>query len=248
MAEFPHLTKAPIVEALIFFQADASASWKPETLRTDLAPLWPDHAEIQEMQAVKMELRIKDGQDPQQEITTPGFHGLIFRSKTQPTVYQARRDGFIASWLKPYPDWEEFQRDAIAQWERYAKAVGSPALHSVLVKFINRLEFPLGEFTPEQYFTTHPSTPSKLGWKFMNFVQQVEYTVPGTNYGVQTVLSRAFDVVPELVAFILDIEVKLREPLSATERPLGDVFTEMRNLKNEAFFNLLTEQAWQRYL
>lgn len=249
MADFPHLSKAPIVEALIFFQADASASWKPETLRAELAPLWPEHTEVQEMHAFKMEMKLEKGKEPIQEVTTPGIEGLMFRSKERPTVYQARRDGFIASWLKPYPDWDEFQSDAVAQWERYASVVGLPALHSVLVKFINRLEFPLGDFTPERYFTTHPAKLPNLGWKFSNLAQQVEYAVPGTNFGVQTVLARAFDNAPaELVAFILDIEVKLREPLTATDRALDDVLGEMRCLKNEAFFNLLTEQAWQRYL
>ena len=199
------------------------------------------------MQIVKMEVKFEKGQEPKQEVTTPGIEGLMFRSETNPTVYQARRDGFIASWLKPYPDWETFQQDAIAQWERYANAVGSPALHSVIVRFINRLEFPLAEFSPEGYLTTHPSTPSKLGWKVANFVQQSDYAVPGTNYGVQTVLARAFDTTPDMVAFILDIEVKLREPLTATERPIGEVLAEMRSLKNTAFFGLLTEHAWQRY-
>lgn len=200
------------------------------------------------MQTVRMAVRLENGQEPKQEVTLPGIEGLMFRSKTQPTVYQARRDGFIASWLTPYPDWETFQRDAVAQWERYAAVVGSPAMHSVIVKFINRLEFPLSDFLAERYFTTHPSRPPTLDWLFANFVQQVEYAVPGTNYGVQTVFARAFDVAPELLAFILDIEVKLREPLAATERPLGDLLGEMRHLKNKAFFGLLTKDAWQRYL
>ena len=200
------------------------------------------------MHAFKMEMKLEKGKEPKQEVTTPGIEGLMFRSKHHPTVYQARRDGFIASWLRPYPDWDEFQRDAVAQWERYASVVGSPALHSVLVKFINRLEFPSGEFTPERFFTTHPAKLPKLGWKFANLAQQVEYAVPGTNYGVQTVLARAFDNAPaELVAFILDIEVKLREPLAATDHRLCDALREMRALKNEAFFNMLTEHAWRRY-
>jgi uncharacterized protein (TIGR04255 family) len=248
MADFPHLTHSPIVEALIFFQADASASWELETLRAELAPLWPDHREVQEMHTFKMEMKMEKGKEPKQEVTTPGIEGLMFRSKERPTVYQARRDGFIASWLNPYPDWKEFQSDAVAQWERYASVVGSPALHSVLVKFINRLEFPLGEFTPEGYFTTLPATPPNLRWRLVNFIQQAEYAVPGTNYVVQTMLARAFDNAPETVAFILDIEVKLREPLTATGRALDDVLREMSCLKNEAFFNLLTERARQGYL
>lgn len=248
MPEFPHLTHAPIVEALIFFQADVSAAWQPEALRAKLAPLWPDHTEVQEMRAVKMEVRFEQGQEPKQEVTLPGIEGLMFRSKTQSTVYQIRRDGFIASWLKPYPEWETFERDAVACWERYADVVGRPALHNMFVRFINRLEFPAADFSKDRYFTTHPSPPPSLDWRFLNFSQQAEYLVPGTNYAVQTVLARAFDTAPESVAFILDIEVKLREPVVAKEHAFGEVLGEMRNLKNKAFFGLLTEDAWRRYV
>ena len=199
------------------------------------------------MRAVRMEVRFEQGQEPKQEVTLPGIEGLMFRSATRPTVYQARRDGFIASWLKPYPDWETFQCDAVTQWERYAKAIGSPVLHSVIVRFINRLEFPLEGFEAERYFTTHPPRPPSLDWKFASFMQQVEYAVPDTSCVVQTVLGRAFDTASELLAFTLDIEVRLREPLTAAERPLGDVLGDMRSLKNKAFFGLLTEQAWRKY-
>ncbi len=200
------------------------------------------------MQTFKMEFKVAPGKEPKQEISSPGIDGLMFRSKSKPTVYQARRDGFIASWLKPYPEWETFQADAVACWERYAHAVGSPILHSVVLKFINRMDFPASDFSAKRYFTTHPTPPPKLGWEVGNFVQQAEYLVPGTAYAVQTVLTRAFDAAPELMAFVLDIEVKLREPISATEDRLSAVLGEMRKLKNRAFFGILTKQAWQRYV
>lgn len=247
MPEFPHLNHAPIVEALIFFQADVSASWKPEALRTELAPLWPDHTEVQELRMVKIEFRAGPAKQPQKEVAVPAVAGLMFRSKTKPTVYQARSDGFIASWLKPYPDWETFQADAVAYWERYAQAVGLPVLHSVMVKFINRVEFPQSGFSPKQYFTTHPPPPPKLGWQMANFVQQVEHIVPSTPYVVQTLLARAFDSAPGTLAFVLDIEVNLREPITPPESRLTNVLPEMRKLKNQAFFSILTPKAWKRY-
>ncbi len=248
MPEFPHLKNAPIVEALIFFQADASASWKPDVLAEELKALWPEHDEIQKMQTLKVELKVSPGEQPKQDVTSPGIDGLMFRSKSKPTVLQARRDGFIASWLKPYPNWETFQADAIERWERYSDVIGSPTLHGVLVKFINRLEFPLSEFLPNEYMTMHPTPPPSLGWQFTNFAQQTDFQVPGTPFAVQTVLARAFDATPELLAFILDIEVKVREPLSAIDRSLDEVLAEMRNLKNTAFFGMLTERAWRGYL
>ncbi len=247
MPDFPHLNPAPIVEALIFFQADASASWKPETLRSELAPLWPAHTEVQELRMVKIEFRVGPPKEPPQDSITPGVEGLIFRSKSSPTVYQARRDGFVASWLKPYPDWETFQADAVARWEQYARAVGLPVLHSVMVKFINRVEFPKSDFSPKRYFTTHPPPPPKLGWEVGNFEQKAEYLVSGTSYAVQTVLARAFDAAPDSLAFVLDIEVRLRDPITAPEDRLGAVLPEMRRLINKAFFGILTKKAWEKY-
>ena len=248
MPEFPNLTRAPIIEALVFFQADASASWEPRKLRAELIALWPDHTEIQEVQSVMMEFRIGDGETPPQELKQSGVEGLIFRSKTKPTVYQVRRDGFIASWLHPYQNWDAFRDDATTQWERYALQSGISNLHSIFVRFINRVEFPIENFSPEDYFTVFPKRPSGIDWQVSNFVQQVEYAIPSTNFIIQTTLTRAFDAAPNLVAFILDTEVKLRTPLSATNASPIEVLAQMRGIKNQAFFGTLTERAWQRYM
>jgi uncharacterized protein (TIGR04255 family) len=249
MPEFPHLANAPIVEALIFFQADVSAFWNlksSDELRPLFGSLWPDHAEIQEMRRFTVSLQVKGGEEPKQEFASPGLDGLMYRSSSKQTVYQARRDGFIASWLKPYPDWEAFQGDAVENWERYAQLVGLPVLHSVLVKFINRLEFPK-DSPLMQNFTTPPSTPPKLQWEMGQFTQQAEYLVPHTPYTVQTALTRTLDVAPELSAFVLDIEVKMREPITASEHRVDEVLGQMRVLKNNAFFGILTKAGWQRY-
>jgi uncharacterized protein (TIGR04255 family) len=247
MTEFTHLSHAPIVEGLIFFQANAAAHWSPGKVKADFAAVCSDHTEIQEMHPVQIELKAEVGKEPHQKVSFPGVEGFFFRSKAHPTVYQVRRDGFTASWLKPYPSWEIFSANALSMWERYRKVLQEPDLHTVIVRFINRLEFPQAEFRLANYFTTPPQPPPALNWKFHGFTQQALFAVPDSGCVVQATLAQAFDAAPETHAFILDLEIKLKEPLSYTGRKLDEVLAEMRGLKNAAFFGMLTDAALERY-
>ncbi len=247
MPIFPHLSRAPIVEALIFFQANAAAHWSPEKAKKDFAAIWPEHTEIQEMRPMEMKVIAKAGEEPRQQVRFLDADGFFFRSKTQPTVYHVRRDGFAVSWLNPYPDWETFEAHALESWAHYVEAMQGPELHTVVVRFINRLEFPQADFKLATYFTAPPQPPPTLNWKFHNFTQQALYAVPDSGCLVQATLAQAFDAAPDTLAFILDLEIKLKEPLAATGRDLGETLAEMRVLKNAGFFGMLTATALERY-
>lgn len=163
-------------------------------------------------------------------------------------VHQARRDGYAFSKLAPYEDWSALVAGALAGWADYSAVLEPEELHAVAVRFINRVSFPLEEFKLARYFTTPPVPPPRLPWHFHGFVHQSIYGVPDSPCAVQVIIARAFDgLSPESVPFLIDIEVTLKEPLTALAKSLEDVLTEMRELKNQAFFHLLTEEALQSY-
>jgi uncharacterized protein (TIGR04255 family) len=247
MPEICHLSRAPIVEALVNFQANAARLWKPEEVRPTLAARWPDHAEIQELRPVQIEVT----QTPQGALppkVTSQMQGFIFRSATQLSVHQARRDGYTFSRLTPYEDWAALESGALGGWADYQAVLKPEELHAVAVRFINRVEFPLEGFRLARFFTTPPVSPPDLGWQFHGFMHQTFYAVPGSPCVVKVVLAPAFEgALGDAVAFIMDVEVTLRESLAATGRGLDAVLAEMHDLKNKAFFHLLTEEALHTY-
>ncbi len=248
MPEICHLSRAPIVEALVNFQANAARLWKPEDVRPALATHWPEHREIQEIRPVEIEVT-QTPQGPLPPKVTSQMQGFIFRSATQTSVvHQARRDGYTFSRLEPYEDWRVLEAGALAGWADYRAVLEPEELHGVAVRFINRVEFPLEGFKLARFFTTPPVSPPDLGWQFHGFIHQTFYAVPGSPCVVKVILTPAFDATPgDSVAFIMDIEVTLKESLAATGRELESVLAEMHELKNQAFFHLLTEEALQSY-
>ena len=247
MSETCHLSSAPIVEALVNYQANAARLWKPDEIRPALAVRWPEHADIQELRPVQIEVtQTPEGQLPPK--VTSEMQGFIFRSATQRSAHQARRDGYTFSRLEPYEDWSSLEAGASAGWADYKEVLEPEELHAVAVRFINRVKFPLDGFKLARYFTTPPVAPPDLGWQFHGFMHESLYGVPDSPCVVKVIMVRAFDgASPGSVPFIIDIEVTLKESLAATGRRLDTVLAEMRNLKNKAFFNLLTPEALQTY-
>lgn len=247
MPKICQLSRAPIIEALVNFQANAARFWKPEEVRPALVARWPDHGDIQELRPVQIEMT----QTPQGQLpltVTSEMQGLIFRSATQPSAHQARRDGYTFSRLKPYEDWPALEAGALAGWKDYQAVLKPEELHTVTVRFINRVEFPLEDFRLARFFTAPPVPPPDLGWRFHGFMHQNFYAVPDSSCMVKVIFASAFEPTPEKsVAFILDIEVTQKESLAATGKAIGAVLAEMHDLKNKAFFHLLTEEALLTY-
>jgi uncharacterized protein (TIGR04255 family) len=248
MPEICHLSRAPIVEALVNFQANAARLWNPENVRPALSACWPEYAEIQELRPVQIEVKqTPQGQLPP-EVTFPAMEGFIFRSKTLPVVHQARRNGYTFSRLEPYEDWNSLEVGAITGWTDYKGVLEPEDLHAVAVRFINRVKFPLEGFKLARYFTTPPIPPPDLGWQFHGFMHESLYAVPDSPCVVKVIIAPAFDgALPEALSFIIDIEVTLKESLPALGKSMEAILEEMHNLKNKAFFNLLTEETIQAY-
>jgi len=247
MSEICHLSHAPIVEALVNFQANAARMWKPQEVRLALTACWPSHDDIQEIHPVQIEVtQTLQGQLPPK--VTSEMQGFIFRSTSQPSVHQARRDGYTFSRLKPYEDWSALEAGALAGWVNYQAVLEPEELHTVAVRFINRVTFPLEGFKLARYFTAPPTPPPDLGWQFNGFMHQSLFLVPDSPCAVRISLARELVTTPgDSVAFIVDIEVTLKESMAATGRRLAEILEEMHDLKNKAFFHSLTKDALQTY-
>ena len=88
-----------------------------------------------------------------------------------------------------------------------------------------------------------------MGWQVPGFMHQTIYAVPKSPGAVKTTVAPAFEETStNMLAVILDIEVTLKESLTFEGRSLKKILEEMRDLKNKAFFSLLTPEALQQYI
>lgn len=248
MPDTRYLSRAPIVEALIRFQANAAENWRSSRVIDVVRAAWPEHTQIQELQHVELEFTAEAGRMAGQKIKVPEVDGFLLRAPDRQTAFQVRRDGLIVSWLAPYSDWTAFRTAAFESWAKFRQILSPGELHAVSVRYVNKLEFPLENFQLADFLVVSPAKPPEIAnWSVLGFQHFTLLEVPDTGFVVQ-VISTQIDGRPGFASFILDIEVRAKESLAATGRTAEDSLEEMRKLKDQAFFSMLTTKAIDSYL
>lgn len=252
MPEPTRLNHPPIVEALLHFRANASRRWSQGGIKELALSLFPSHTQVQEQNELQVELALGEAGfgNPVRGVKKSQGSAYMMRSNTEPTVHQVRRDGYSYSRLTPYEDWECFVTAAKTGWKKYADAIDPEELDRVVVRFINRLDFPLDEFRvdPDSFLTNAPRPPGTSGWEFASFSHSYALTVPDAPCVVNFNLAKLTEAGQERFAsMLLDIEVLLTQPLSALGMSVDEALYMMRQIKNEAFFHSLTDKGLSRY-
>lgn len=236
------------MEALIRFQANSAEHWKAEDVRHELLRVWPDHENVHESRAIKMEVTQQQGKEPTQSLSSPEVEAYVFRGSAKQTVYQARRDGLIVSWLAPYSTWAIFREAALKAWAEFRQVLAPKELHSVSMRYVNNLQFWAGDFILNEFFTAPPAQPADVSdWRSFGFQHATVYGVPNSPFAVRTIFTR-LEGTPEMTSFLLDIEVNLTDSLTAFGRTAEECLEEMHKIKNRAFFSMLTQKAIDRYV
>lgn len=242
------LAHPPVIEALLNFQANAVAGWNGEGMEQKAKVLFPTHSKVQMLQEINVQFT---GGKEEGGVAHAPIQGFMLRSSLVPTVHQVRRDGYAFSQLKPYTNWEAFVEAAMNGWRIYSDAFKPGELQRVALRFINRLDFPLDEFRQnrDEFLTIAPRVPAGLDWGFAGFQQGNVYAPADSPCLVKVQLMRVIEAGNTAsAAILLDTEVVLKEPLAALDLTVSQVLLEMRRLKNDAFFGILTPKALERYV
>jgi len=248
MADYQHLNHAPVIEAILGFQADISKEWNPDVMRAGLSKHYPDFPKIQEQRDFESKFTMSPGKDPESIATIHGVRGFILHGNDGGSAIQIRRDGFAFSQLKPYPDWDRFVDNAMSQWKISADWFGIDSPHSVFLRFINRLSYPIEDFKFADYFEHPPKPPMGTSWRFNSFREHNVYVSEDDRFLVESVFSRTGDPSPQKkVDFLLDLTIKPTESLAESGNSIESLLPEMRKLKNNAFFAKLTEPGLEPY-
>src|SRR5713226_3799339 len=142
MQTYPHLRKAPIVEAVIDIRVKLRSDFDMAVflpLRTKLAVKYPQVGEGSDFQ---LSTEWKPGTEPRAsgQVGTVRLH--LLRSQDGKQVVQFRRDGFSFSRLNPYSSWEEVFAEAWSLWKLYIETAKPLGISRLAVRYINRLPLP----------------------------------------------------------------------------------------------------------
>lgn len=240
---FEQLPSAPIVEAVIHWQAPAGKTLDKDALRKELVSRFPDYQlhDQQEFDA-KMQASV-DGVELRQQTRWGGYR--LTGKGAEPYVIQFKPNGIAFSRLKPYDQWETFLEAALPFWNAYLKFAEPPVIDRLGVRFINQIAL-TGTEGYSSYLRPLPTCPAGIDLANESFFYQDSYRVPGYPYHVnwvRTVPSTAF----EDKALIVDIDVWTQRLASLEHEVLTNHLAEMRNIKDRLFFACMTDQAIERF-
>jgi uncharacterized protein (TIGR04255 family) len=247
---FPHLQKAPVVEAVLDFRAPAAVALDQATMQAQLAAQLPDYPKILGQRMVESTFKSEAGKSPEASARDLGWVGFDCRTADEKQVAQFHKDGFAFSRLDPYQNWELFTQEALRLWRLHLELAQPEEIKRIGVRFINRMLFPVqgGKANLKNYLTTPPVNPKGLELPMVNFLHQELRTIPSTVYALNlTKIMQPVERSASQLALILDVDVFTAVPLRPNDPSLGEHLNKMRWLKNKAFFASVTAKAIETF-
>lgn len=246
LKEVKHLSRAPIVEAVIDFRTSPAYKGDSDQFREHFKQqvqgyehTAPQHV----MLPVNTGVSPISGAPQMPFFLTGPWKGDSFRSADNLQTVQFQSDGFIFSRLRPYVDWESFENEAMRLWTAYSEYVKPELIHRAAVRFINRIEMQEDSARPDKFLRASPRPLD--GFAIPNaFLHQESYSVPETNFEITVVrTTQRSRQIPSLGALILDIAAYTRSPIECSAASIQDTLPQLRTLKNNVFFSSVTEES-----
>lgn len=240
---FPHLSKAPIAEAVIEIRANAETEWTEEVISPALRERTRDYPNVISERATLQQFQLQPGAEIEVRKPTVSWRGLRCSWADGLQVSQFYRDLFSFSRLKPYTTWNEFQKEAIRLLKIHQGLARCSTVVRIGVRFINRIEVPINGLAIDKYLTIAPREVA-LGnhLSLMGFFHQDNLAVPGHPYAVTLTrtIQGPLDVAKTIAGVILDIDVFSLVAMEFDLETIADHLDKMRWVKNKIFFASIT--------
>lgn len=247
--QFPHLSHAPIVEAVVDIRARAEEPWEESAIQARLKAQLPDYPQVDSHREFRHEFKVAPGQGPQQTLLDLGWKGLRLQSPDGRHIAQFNRDGFVFSRLHPYEGWKQLTDEGMRLWKIYREIAQPSEVQRLGLRFINRILLPPNEVNFEDYLKIPPKPPNGLDLPFYGLFYNETLAVTGHPYAINIIRAlQAFQSPdPDRVAIILDNDVYTVEPFGFQQEILERRLVEMRWLKNKAFFGIISDKALETF-
>lgn len=232
--------RPPIIEAVIELRFAATSS--QPVIEAAARRLRDDYLFSDQENVVQFKL------EPMAQKAEPStlWLGVKLSSMDRTDSVLFRQDAFICSRLAPYTGWDDFFARTVRAWEVWRKSAGYTALSRIGVRYVNRIDIPLGNETlvqTEDYLNIFPKSPDDLVTPMSGYAMQVTRPL-GVDDCVLTLNTAT--VPPPLIGFasiVLDLDVFKETSLPQRDDEMWSLLTRMRGYKNRIFESCITDRA-----
>lgn len=142
--EFPYLSKAPIVEAVLQINARAAGDWAQERVFSALTSEFGGRIALQPIQTSQAVFTGSPVGGLEKTSFESSWLGFRIATPSPPEVVSFTRDSFSFSRLRPYERWNRFLERAMALFQLHIRTAKPGAAQRIGLRFINRIEMSNG--------------------------------------------------------------------------------------------------------
>ena len=250
--EFPHLSKAPITEAVIEIRALATIELSKKMMREKLDSQLLDYPNVKAEHRQTHQVQFGPGQQSKVAMQDLGWQGLVFTSLDQKQIVKFEKQLFSLSRLAPYKNWETLSKEAFRLWSLHRNLVAPIDIRRLGVRFVNRIPLAM-EPTKKpirinNYFRSFSIGTKGFRTTTMGFLHHEVLAVPGNKYAmniIKTLQPAEVRTINE-AALILDIDIYTIAPFAPTDEEINSRLQEIDWLKNKVFFGTITKQLQEQ--
>ncbi len=238
--KFESLSNAPIVEAVIQFNAPPSQPFEQTKLKVLLETRFAGYKTHGQMQIEAGFESSADGNVAMHH--TSDWDGYRLHSEDGKYICQWKRSALVFSRLQPYETWPKLLEGAMPFWTAYQEVGRPDIMERIGVRFISQIPLKENEKLSKYVQKTHPPLIG-LGLQADSFFHQD--TIPVKGYPYEVRLIRAVQPAAEKSGskkvLIVDIDVSTTRAITFDQ--LNKALDEMRYIKNKVFFTYMKDAA-----
>lgn len=251
MPNHPHLTKAPIAEAVVEVRVRMSSPVLAAGFATFRDRLKDQFPKSQNIRFLASHLQF-DSEDEVKNDFSNTLFGVRLDDADGKWVVQAKSDGLAVSRLPPYESWDSLIAAVRNLWPVYLETFKPEAVLRLGARYINRV--PLldkDKVDLDLVLTAGPRIPPKLPQNLTQFVTRI--VLPMEAEGIVLTILQSLEPTPTDSAgggghVVLDIDAACEQSLSPDSPEMWRRLDALREAKNMAFFGSLTDLTWRRFL
>lgn len=167
-------------------------------------------------------------------------------------VVVAWTDGLSMARVGDYPGWDPFSARYLALFETWRRMVAPAEIERIGLRYVNDIRLPITpSFDFDDYLTAAPRTPKGFPQAYFDFLTHLRLPSGIDNTTVDVMQATDAEGRSESeIPLIIDVDVG-RNGLHATDdgivERLREALQQLHDIKNRAFFGLITERLAETY-
>jgi uncharacterized protein (TIGR04255 family) len=244
--KFPDLKHPPGIEAVIYWQANATKNLNPATLTDEIKGRFPSYKICDPLNNSEM-----DGSSASNEISdvTNQTPWAVWLKDQRNHLIQFTSTGAVFTRLADYENGKAFQTEAMKWWDAFLELAAPTSIQKLGVRYISLIQLESSEqFSTYLNLKTMPLlTINEIELPTKSFFYQDSYEVPNHPYQIDSVITSKTQHPTTRQELIIDIQVFTTKEIALDRESLNKRLDEMRWFKSKIFFGCISETALEKF-